>query len=1675
MDGDLVMDSIYRVNDLYWKKDNEASDDWVLVKLTSVNVAESVGTCALIDERTGSRMPNQTESVQLHTMTLCPANPLFTTCPDMTSLRYLHEAALLKNLYDRWISTDRQPYTSMSNVLIAVNPLRYLKRLEKAMFATQSLDKSPPHPYNVAENAYRQLRTVKQNQSIIISGESGSGKTETSKIILDFLTERSKFTGGSAGVPLPRSNQDDEDEHPERGGMEHSLGERLMKTIPILESFGNAKTHRNHNSSRFGKYMRLQFSPDADLTSNALHLTGASIDTYLLETSRVVHPPAGERNFHVFYELLRSGDAKLLHDLKLIPNPYMSKDADRLTNCDAWLEQYHYLNRSGCTSSPFVNDCVNFQNLKDALAFADINAVELFRIVAGVLHLGNLRFDEEDTAEGLTALIHREDAPEAAIDVIADLLGIKVADLIDALLKKKIERTKGSFQRRGSVYFVGKTKQQASYSRDTVAKMIFEQVFTALMFQCAEILEYNVALREELPYIGVLDIFGFEDFEPKNQNSFEQLLINYANEALQSMFNQCILKAEQELYQAENIWAPQNAHNDSTKAAVSYDDNRECLTLIADRREGILSLLNMAGRLAGQSDRKFNEKLHTAFKKHPCFVVPHPRDVPHMFCIKHYAGVVRYHVEGFIEKNNNVASPQFKELIAGSTLHLLNLSASYAPSRTPPGSVSEMFAHQMKGLVVELDSTRNNFIRCIKPNPAMDVNVFDRQSVLEQLRCSGTIQACQVLQVGLPTRVSYEELVFIYSDFLGQSFMERFRDNDRFFTQALCNVLDFPTDAFRLGDTRLFFKTGKIHLLDSVLAVTPPLPPATLKERLVSYLAKSRWVSAATKVVVLRAYENLYWNCRQGRCAIVLQCWFRQQLAKMHVAKMRTLNRVSRMWNVVVYKLQVRAAFDRSVEDKLELLNVLLQHKTLPPHAKWLLTWLGPLQRAMYVRKLGRAACVAYLAKRAFSSLLEKVQRQRAAVKLQSQFRRVMATKHFQKMVERHRACMRWARIRMTTKVNICFLAMYRRAHVMGLERSVSHLMVDNDRLTKANAQMTEKIASVELMAVSWAAKEAALAQTVEALELKAQTDALNLSAKDAQVDEMARNLQSLQQQLDHAISDRTVQASLIQRLETTNEALAASSKELEQKCEELDQMFALSKEHNATLVLESNQRVDAFVSEVDALQNKMNDAQHDICLKTAQISELEVYNAKLTDENDALMTQFEALELLHEREIAMQMCQVTELTADLNALRLVLAATHEQLESQSMYATELEGIQWGMSNKLQEQEVDVAALHASVVDLEASRLNAEGKAAELNNTLATLRLELDEATRSHLAQSNQLTILEAMNNEYKEECFQLKENMRRMESVLADSKEKELALALEAQKSASDAQIAVLEAQLHNVQAQLAQTAAEVKRHNKSAETFEQFKTQTNIDNSTLREKVVTLTTCLEESKAREVAMDETLTNCETEIRALTNQRQVDQLRLGEVTRELQMARQALKEKSATVEELEDVREQLVQAHATLADELHMIKQSQLVSKQVEAELDSQLTERSQQVVELGSELQQMQLRLDQVQERIAVKEVVVLAEETMKMQLKKDNAVLAQRVAESKKAIHDVHLSELDLSSQLSSKNIEILSLKSQLEISQSEVKTNAKQVETLQQKLAVRYTRRLPQFPLPHFAHN
>ncbi|CAK4278563.1 unnamed protein product [Aphanomyces euteiches] len=1084
-----------RVGDLYWKK--VGSNGWILGKVSALDGDNA--TFELVDEESGDVMqPVQQEVVDVALNPIFPANPLFSTCADMTSLHHLHEAALVKNLQDRSVLSNQRPYTFMANVLIAVNPLRYLEEPDKKGYIGQSLDKCPPHPYHVAESAYRQLATVRpvmQNQSIIISGESGSGKTETSKIILDFLTVRAMANSSEHRDSM--DSEEPEVTHNKKESLRPSrvlssfssrnitsmltsnvtLGERLMETIPILESFGNAKTHRNHNSSRFGKYMRLQFS------SRHHELTGASIDTYLLEKSRLVHPPKGERNFHIFYELIRSGRTDLLDQMHLIAS----------SDPEVVIESFHYLNRSGCTTSDILNDASNFDKLTDALVLVGIDSamqLELFRLVAGLLHLGNVSFDEEETDEGTTACIGPKAEP--SLETAASLLGMQKDILASAMLTKRITRSQGG--RRNSIYYLKKDVRQATYSRDTIAKTIYEQVFGWLMRKCAQALEYNEALRDVLPYIGVLDIFGFEDFEPRNRNSFEQLLINYANETLQSIFNTCIFQAEQELYMSEHIHMANNVSlqfpfalpgqplvtntsdvkplserlND-TSELITYVDNQECLNLIASRSGGIFSTIDAVSRLPGPSDKKLNERLHTLFKRHACFPTPHPKEAHEMFCVVHYAGQVKYHIESFIDKNNNIISAQFEELIHISKSAVLKSQplVSVAPANSKGGSVTQMFSVQMRGLASELEGTRCNFIRCIKPNAAMEVGVFDRASVVDQLRCSGTVQACSVLKVGLPTRILYAEVVDTYLPLVGQEVYEKFNCNERLFTQAICAALQFPPDAYRLGDTRLFFRTGKIDLLDKLLNVSSM--EAQVPKTLVNYLVKRRWLNAVTKVMVYKMWEKLFHECRFRRSALTIQCWWRQYRARQELKSLKSQARIAAILAKWSKKLQVMKAFSGKPEEKLSLLNGLLSKSVLPRGQKWLLTWLGPLQRAMYVQKLCRKACVAFMVKQGFLWLYKNVKAKRAQLLLQTQVRIVLAKRRLKELVRKRRARDNWRKAIFGARVISVFVRQFNRVHLHRLETCQGELIAANESLKARVTELTERLKIVEAEKVSLA------------------------------------------------------------------------------------------------------------------------------------------------------------------------------------------------------------------------------------------------------------------------------------------------------------------------------------------------------------------------------------------------------------------------------------------------------------------------------------------------------------------------------------------------------------------------------------------------------------------------------
>ncbi|DAZ94811.1 TPA: hypothetical protein N0F65_002424 [Lagenidium giganteum] len=1033
----------------------------------------------------------------------------------------------------------------MANVLIAVNPLKYLEEPDKQLFIGQPLDRAPPHPYNIAEGAYRQLcavRAVMQNQSIIISGESGSGKTETSKRVLDFLTTRA-----SHNVALSVTSEDDMEpeltasappsstmalslSYPNSGGNRKlspvALGERLMETIPILESFGNAKTHRNHNSSRFGKYMRLQFS------TNSHVLCGASIDTYLLEKSRLVNQPVGERNFHIFYELLFSENTDYLtKTLRLVPKAP---------------ENYSYLNQSGCLKAEQIDDAANFKNLTEALSFIGISdgpLNQVLRLVAGLLHLGNVQIAEQDTPEGKAAYILEVEASQNAVRDAAEMLGVDQDELTECMLLKRI-MTRGS--RRGSIYYVKRDARNAIYSRDTIAKTIYEHMFNWLMVKCASALDYDSFRSDVIPYIGVLDIFGFEDFEPKNRNSYEQLLINYANEALQSLFNTCIFEAEQELYRSENIYVPTN-HSLSfpfplpgvpvklrdpsdesflnqrvePNVEIEYSDNRECLNLIASRHGGLFVTIDNVARLPCPSDRKLNERLHTLFKRHPCFPAPHPKDLRDTFMIKHYAGTVTYTITSFIDKNNTIISDQFEELIKKSMSRVLqevtgrirtqsqsfmspasksnSISSFGGSKRSKGGSSSNLFSNQMKGLTTELEGTTCNFVRCIKPNTQMKPGIFDKPFVVEQLRCSGTVQACEVLRVGLPTRILYAEVVDVYKNLLPADMFQRFDFNEKLFTQAVLWVYQFPTSAYRLGDSRLFFRTGKIDLLDKLLTPTG-LNGSELAAQMMRYLSKKRWLNVTSKVIACNSFVKIFHQVKFRRKAIILQCWARQFLARKRVKKLRVQHRISALWNRLANKSRVMHQYQDLPEDKMVLLDKLLKKSYLPPNQRWLLKWLGPLQRVIYLQKLWKKVMIQYLAKRGFIWLYQVVKKKRSVLMVQVQVRVLLAKSRFRRLKQARIARERWQMAYLKVKIFCMFNRELKRIHVVRLEN-------DNSTMTR-----TLEITKVELMSAQQEVKK--MESRCQLLEVELGNSTLEIASQAELIERLERDYEAAQEEL---------------------------------------------------------------------------------------------------------------------------------------------------------------------------------------------------------------------------------------------------------------------------------------------------------------------------------------------------------------------------------------------------------------------------------------------------------------------------------------------------------------------------------------------------------------------------------
>ena len=749
------------------------------------------------------------------------ANPsMLSGADDLTSLTHLHEAGILSVLAERFGrdhggdegddgARGRGIYTHAGPVLIAVNPFEgvpalyapemvehYVGRPAVGVGAND-VDRYRPHIFLTADKAFKQMQVKGESQSIIITGESGAGKTETTKFVMKYVAG---LVGGGSATGELSSPKKKTSSSPDDTSMET----RVLETNPILEAFGNAKTLHNNNSSRFGKLIDIHFEcADTGASSAALsqvsRMCGARIETYLLEKSRVVHQLSGERNYHVFYQLIRGGDDA-------------TKEACTLQGMD--VEDFAYLNKSGCSEINGVDDAEEFSRV--CVAMSDIGITEaqqlgFWKTLACILYLGNVEFEEESDD---AVAVRRS----AALDRAAALMGVPVDALEKALSKKVMVAG-------GDVITMDLNMEAAQDARDALAKFLYEAQFRDLVGKVnSGICESSGASGgaskgTKVLSLSLLDIYGFECFQT---NSFEQLCINYANERLQQQFAAHLFKLEQTMYEEEGVdWT-----------YVEFEDNQACVDLIESKPPaglGILSLLDEECLFPKGTDATFSEKVCKTHSTHDRFAF-NANKPGAAFTVNHYAGPVTYTSDHFLDKNRDTLNPDLMTLVQSSEFaYVASLSAHMGAAtggaaQSQPGankkkmasSVGSRFREQLKALLERLDASQLHFVRCIKPNASQQPMLFEDPLVLHQLKCCGILEVARIARAGYPTRYSHREFAERYKLFLPED-----RGSHLENSVALLELFGVDKDAYQVGKTKLFFRAGVLgHLEDHVVRVT---------------------------------------------------------------------------------------------------------------------------------------------------------------------------------------------------------------------------------------------------------------------------------------------------------------------------------------------------------------------------------------------------------------------------------------------------------------------------------------------------------------------------------------------------------------------------------------------------------------------------------------------------------------------------------------------------------------------------------------------------------------------------------------------------------------------------------------------------------------------------------------
>ncbi|XP_040446386.1 unconventional myosin-Vb-like [Falco naumanni] len=758
---------------------------------------------------------------------------------DLVALSYLHEPAVLHSLRQRFLEANTI-YTYCGIVLVAINPYQPLPIYEEEViyaYSGREIGDMDPHIFALAEEAYKQMVRFGKNQSLIISGESGAGKTASAKYAMRYFTT----IGGCL--------------------CDSSMEEKVLASSPVMEAFGNAKTTRNDNSSRFGKYIEIGFSQ--------AHVTGATIKTYLLEKSRVTFQAQAERNYHIFYQLCASATLPELQGLGL---------------CGA--ESFHYTRQGQCAVAQSTDDAADLDSTRHAfslLGIPEAEQLELFRVLAAILHLGNIVLRGRDR-RGDGCFVEPADE---ALGLFCTLLGTEASQVIRWLCHRKLITA-------GETYVKPLSRQQALDSRDALAKYMYGQIFRWMVSRVNHALR---SLEGHHNSIGILDIYGFEMFDV---NSFEQFCINYANEKLQQHFNRHVFKLEQEEYVTEEIpWV-----------FVDFCDNQPCIELI-EGRLGILNLLNEECKMPQGSDGSWAQKLYQTHLSSSYF--QKPKRSMDAFVVCHFAGKVEYQCDGFVEKNRDTVPEELVGLLRASKksalLTELFLEEGDGPtslqsrrsgrprmagcpsSRSLPSSqkskknsISSQFRASLNQLMETLSSTIPHYIRCIKPNDAKQPFVFDSRRAVEQLRACGILETIQISASGYPSRCTYQEFLERYRALVSREELMG-TDEKQTCSRALERLLRDPSK-YQCGKNKVFFRAGQVAHLEELRYQQMRAACVLLQRHLRGWLARRHFGRARAAAICLQRHargmlaRRFTRMLRRTRAAVMLQKTVRMVLAR---------------------------------------------------------------------------------------------------------------------------------------------------------------------------------------------------------------------------------------------------------------------------------------------------------------------------------------------------------------------------------------------------------------------------------------------------------------------------------------------------------------------------------------------------------------------------------------------------------------------------------------------------------------------------------------------------------------------------------------------------------------------------------------------------------------------------